>query len=197
MAEYLSKEEIRQWRSSLEKITLEDFATRLGKVINEEKETRDIVDIVMKNNQVLVKENYRIKAEKIYPLAQKALQREKEIQQSVIAEKVEQPKAVEPKSEKQIVSSENLVREKEIAKKELNEISQKVNYSFKKALTDREQLVFEHFAANTNQIVYARDLAKLLDLPRDYVYKYIKNLRNKIKEDVLENADNGGYILKA
>ena len=37
MAEYLSKEEIRQWRSSLEKITLEEFALRLGKKIKEEK----------------------------------------------------------------------------------------------------------------------------------------------------------------
>ena len=31
MSEYLSKEEIKQWRSSLEKITLEEFAKRLGK----------------------------------------------------------------------------------------------------------------------------------------------------------------------
>ncbi len=28
MSEYLSKEEIKQWRSSLEKITLEEFAAR-------------------------------------------------------------------------------------------------------------------------------------------------------------------------
>ena len=33
MSEYLSKEEIKQWRSSLEKITLEEFAARLGKKI--------------------------------------------------------------------------------------------------------------------------------------------------------------------
>ena len=31
MPEYLTKEEIKQWRSSLEKITLEEFAKRLGK----------------------------------------------------------------------------------------------------------------------------------------------------------------------
>ena len=53
MAEYLSKEEIKQWRSSLEKITLEEFAQRLGKTIKEEKETRDIVDMVMHNQSVV------------------------------------------------------------------------------------------------------------------------------------------------
>ena len=37
MSEYLSKEEIKQWRSSLEKITLEDFAARLGKKVEEKK----------------------------------------------------------------------------------------------------------------------------------------------------------------
>ncbi len=37
MPEYLSKEEIKHWRSSLEKITLEEYAARLGKVIEEEK----------------------------------------------------------------------------------------------------------------------------------------------------------------
>ena len=46
-----------------------------------------------------------------------------------------------------------------------------------------------------NKIVYAKDLATLLDLPRDYVYKYIKNLRAKIEGDKLENADKGGFIL--
>ena len=66
---------------------------------------------------------------------------------------------------------------------------------FKKALTDREQKVFDHFAKNKNQIVYAKDLAGILDLPRDYVYKYIKNLRAKIDGDKLVNADKGGFIL--
>ena len=70
-----------------------------------------------------------------------------------------------------------------------------VRVVFKKALTDREQRVFDHFAANKNQIVYAKDLAALLDLPRDYVYKYIKNLRAKIEGDKLQNADKGGFIL--
>ena len=48
MPNYLTKEEIRQWRSSLEKITLEEFAARLGKEVEESKPTYDVVDIVMK-----------------------------------------------------------------------------------------------------------------------------------------------------
>ena len=48
MPNYLTKEEIRQWRSSLEKITLEEFAARLGKEVEESKPTEDVVDIVMK-----------------------------------------------------------------------------------------------------------------------------------------------------
>ena len=70
-----------------------------------------------------------------------------------------------------------------------------VRIVFKKALTDREQKVFDHFAANKGKIVYAKDLAALLDLPRDYVYKYIKNLRAKIDGENLQNADKGGFIL--
>ena len=49
MSEYLTKDEIRQWRSSLERITLEEYAARLGKKLEEEKETEDIGDVVMKN----------------------------------------------------------------------------------------------------------------------------------------------------
>jgi len=74
-------------------------------------------------------------------------------------------------------------------------LKEEVRLVFSKALTDREQVVFEYFLSNKNKIVYAKDLAKLLDLPRDYVYKYIKNLRAKIEGDKLENADNGGYLL--
>ena len=47
MPNYLTKEEIRQWRGSLEKITLEEFAARLGKEVEESKPTNDVVDIVM------------------------------------------------------------------------------------------------------------------------------------------------------
>ena len=66
---------------------------------------------------------------------------------------------------------------------------------FKKALTDREQKVFDYFLENSNKIVYAKDLAALLELPRDYVYKYIKNLRAKIDGENLQNADKGGFVL--
>ena len=37
----------------------------------------------------------------------------------------------------------------------------------------------------------------MLNLPNDYVYKYIKNLREKLANDVLINANDGkGYILQ-
>ena len=50
MANYLTKEDIKKWRSSLERITLEQYAQKLGKEIPEEKETFDIVDIVLEHN---------------------------------------------------------------------------------------------------------------------------------------------------
>ena len=76
-----------------------------------------------------------------------------------------------------------------------DEFRDEIRVVFKKALTDREQKVFDYFAEHKNEVVYAKDLAVLLDLPRDYVYKYIKNLRAKIEGEKLENADKGGFIL--
>jgi len=70
-----------------------------------------------------------------------------------------------------------------------------INIVLKKSLTDREQLVFEYFLNNINKTVFAKDLAELLELPRDYVYKYIKNLRAKIEGDKLKNVPSGGFIL--
>ena len=70
-----------------------------------------------------------------------------------------------------------------------------MNIVLKKSLTDREQMVFEYFLNNVGKTVYAKDLAELLDLPRDYVYKYIKNLRAKIEGDKLKNDPSGGFIL--
>ena len=70
-----------------------------------------------------------------------------------------------------------------------------INIVLKKSLTDREQLVFEYFLNNIGKTVYAKDLAELLELPRDYVYKYIKNLRAKIEGDKLKNVPSGGFIL--
>ncbi|MDD3437228.1 MAG: helix-turn-helix domain-containing protein [Candidatus Gastranaerophilales bacterium] len=176
MPEYLSKEEVKQWRSSLEKITLEEYAARLGKVIEEEKRTNDIVDIVLKGNTVMSKadDSSMIRSEKITSIAKKTFEREKEIAQASFSASIKDKKN----------KTDNKSKATEDAELVLN-----------RSLTDREQLVFDYFAKNRNKIVYAKDLAKLLELPRDYVYKYIKNLRSKIDGDKLQNADNGGYIL--
>ena len=79
--------------------------------------------------------------------------------------------------------------------KVLSSQSNDINIVLKKSLTDREQLVFEYFLNNIGKTVYAKDLAELLELPRDYVYKYIKNLRAKIEGDKLKNDPSGGFIL--
>lgn len=211
MPEYLSKEEVKQWRSSLEKITLEEYAARLGKVIEEDKQTNDLVDIVLKGQSVMsrVDDSTIARSEKISSIAQRSFEREKAISQSPFSISVGEKKTQNgsKKIEKPIVKSE---KEEKIEVPKISETTPSVNpkaqskeqslrdevrFVFNKALTDREQLVFDHFANNQNQIVYAKDLAKLLDLPRDYVYKYIKNLRTKIDGDKLQNAENGGYVL--
>jgi hypothetical protein len=169
MSEYLSKEEIRQWRSSLEKITLEEYALRLGKTINTQKETNDLADIVLNANvahetmtaNMSIKTSLPINDVKITEISSKVA--------SVIA------KAEEKKEE----------------------ILAPINYEFRKALTDREKMVFDYFVKNRGTTVFAKDLAGLLSLPRDYVYKYIKNLRAKLSDDLLVNSDDGGYFLKA
>lgn len=195
MPEYLSKEEIRKWRSSLERITLEEYAARLGKVIQEEKHDDSLVDSVMfRSLSSMSVEKYAPKTEKIQTLAIKSFNKEKEIQ-----EKKEVKPAV--KNSETSKKSVNILETKKKETPKLQEVKKinnedDINFSFKKALTAREQLVFDHFLANKNTIVYAKDLAKILELPRDYVYKYIKNLRSKLNEDILQNADNGGYLLK-
>ena len=167
MSEYLSKEEIRKWRSSLERITLEEYAARLGKVIQEEKHDDSLVDSVMFRSLTSMSvDKYTPKTEKIQTLAIKSFNREKEIvdkkEVKPVAKKVETEKKVAPVSSKK----------KEIVKEAtVKEATDNIDFSFKKALTSREQLVFDHFLENKNTIVYARDLAKILDLPRDYVYK--------------------------
>lgn len=163
MSEYLTKEEIKQWRSSLEKITLEEYAKKLGKVLEEDKKTSDIIDIVMQNDRKMysTRENT---TKSIIKLAQKS----QDIQNKIIGSSKEST---------------------------LKNIKSKLN--FKKPLTAREDAVLEHFANNKGQIVYAKDLAAILNLPTDYVYKYIKNLRTKISEDVLQNATKGGYIFNS
>lgn len=196
MPEYLSKEEVKHWRSSLEKITLEEYAARLGKVIAEEKQTNDLVDIVLKGQPVVSRNDslMQTRGEKINSIAQRAFEREKEIASSPFSVSIKDYKPVENKPvEKKVIKTEKV---EAVVKKHNDNVSNGgANLSFNKALTDREQLVFDYFLNNKNNIIYAKDLAKLLDLPRDYVYKYIKNLRAKIEGDKLQNADNGGYVL--
>lgn len=194
--EYLSKEEVKHWRSSLEKITLEEYAARLGKVIEEEKQTNDLVDLVLKGQSVMSKIDNSIitRNEKISSIAQRSFEREKEISQTPFSISAGDKKIQggSKKVEKAVVKSEKV---ETLKASEQNSLRDDVRLVFNKALTEREQMVFDYFAQNKNQIVYAKDLAKLLDLPRDYVYKYIKNLRSKIDGDKLQNSDNGGYVL--
>ncbi len=195
MSEYLSKEEIKQWRSSLEKITLEEFAARLGKKLAEDKPTNDIVDIVLKGQPVISNDTEwsQTRTERLSTIADRAYAREKDIAPSPFAAiKQEIHSSAKKSSTAKKSVSKASKEEKPAAAKDLRE---EVRIVFKKTLTDREQKVFDYFAQNNNKIVYAKDLAALLDLPRDYVYKYIKNLRAKIDGDNLRNADKGGFIL--
>lgn len=224
MSEYLSKEEIKQWRSSLEKITLEEFAARLGKKIEEVKPTNDLIDIVLKGQPVMstTEDWVQTKGERISTIAQRAFDREQEISPSPFSisklkleidddvtpvnatsakpAKLKAEKSAAKKAPKTTVKAEGKTKKataKTVVKEEISadNLREEVRIVFKKALTDREQKVFDHFAQHKNQIVYAKDLAALLDLPRDYVYKYIKNLRAKIEGEKLQNADKGGFVL--
>lgn len=161
--EYLSKEEIKQWRSSLERITLEEYARRLGKTVKGEKQTNDIVDLVLSNSTSRYISDVRPQTPKetVIEVAKKSVEMEQQ-----------------DKMYKEIVTKDKTRR-----------------LNFNKPLTEREQKVLDHFVDNLDVIVYAKDLAKILNLPTDYVYKYIKNLRAKISEDVLQNATKGGYKL--
>ena len=220
MAEYLSKEEIKQWRSSLEKITLEEFAARLGKKIEEKKATNDLVDIVLHGKPVISKEaEWSSGAERLSSIANRAYEKEKELYVSPFSVKSlqnEDKKPAKTSSKKEAKKAEEtkvdqitkksaaktVNKKAEKAKKEIvNEVKtgdvvrDEVRVVFKKALTDREQRVFDYFSSHLNEVVYAKDLAQLLELPRDYVYKYIKNLRAKIEGEALQNADKGGFVL--
>ena len=220
MSEYLSKEEIKQWRSSLEKITLEEFAARLGKKVEEKKETNDLIDIVLHGKPVISEESNwsSSKVERLSSIADRAYEKEKELYLSPFSaqnlkmddeQQAKETKVSEPVAKKEVVKkvpkaktpSKKAEKTVAAAKEIINEVQtgdalrDEVRVVFKKALTDREQKVFDYFAANKNKIVYAKDLATLLDLPRDYVYKYIKNLRAKIDGEALKNADKGGFVL--
>ena len=164
MSEYLSKEEIKHWRSSLERITLEEYARRLGKTLKGEKQTNDIVDIVLQNQNSGSKYISDVK---------------KETPKEAVIEIAKKSIDMEQNKTYRDVSTKDKTR----------------RLNFNKPLTEREQKVLDYFIQNTDTIVYAKDLAKVLNLPTDYVYKYIKNLRAKIIEDVLVNATKGGYRL--
>ena len=188
MSEYLTKEEIRQWRSSLERITLEEYAARLGKKLDEEKETEDIGDIVMKhgsNDDFMSSYNPPV-LEKIITIGSKAFSKERELAK----------KSSDLKSNANKVKNKKEKPVKVKVKVEAPCDTDNLNITFSKNLTEREQTVFEYFVSHKNCVVYAKELAEILGLPRDYVYKYIKNLRAKIKEDALYNAENGGFVLK-
>ena len=206
MSEYLSKEEIKQWRSSLEKITLEEYAARLGKKIEQSKPTNDLIDKVLQGRPVVSNEtDYKqTHTERLSSIAERAYEREQQISPtpfSVSRIKVDDTpvkKIEKQKAENKLVSkkaAEKNIKKKSVTSHKPETLREEVRIVFKKALTDREQKVFDYFAKNSGKIVYAKDLAALLELPRDYVYKYIKNLRAKIDGDKLENADKGGFIL--
>lgn len=167
MVQYLTKEEVRQWRSSLEKITLEEFARRLGKEIEENKRTHDIVDMIVNNEAISsTDETTKVKSEV----------------------KTEAKLKTEQKPEVKAEAKPEAPAAKESTKTD-------TSIAFSKSLTEREQRVFDYLSENKGQSVKAQDLASVLDIPRDYIYKYIRNLRKKMEEDLLINSDEGGFIL--
>ena len=213
MPNYLTKEEIRQWRSSLEKITLEEFAARLGKTVEESKSTNDVVDIVMSRGTSSNTSNQI--SDGFSAIAERAFERERKISHTPFSINkkdfiVNNNSDSQPSPKSKISSNADSIKAivgealaKAPAKNEstlldkVEELStqSEINVVLKKSLTDREQLVFEYFLNNIGKTVYAKDLAELLELPRDYVYKYIKNLRAKIEGDKLKNVPSGGFIL--
>ena len=163
MPEYLSKEEIRKWRSSLERITLEEYAARLGKVIQEEKHDDSLVDsVIFRSLNSMSVEKYEPKTEKIQTLAIKSFNKEKEIKKEtkeIISQKPVVKEETSKKTENKEPKKKEQVKAKEV--KIMPTVNEDINISFKKALTAREQIVFDYFFANKNNIVYAKDLAAI------------------------------------
>ena len=200
MPNYLTKEEIRQWRGSLEKITLEEFAARLGKEVEESKPTNDVVDIVMSKGTST--NTSTTNHESFSKIAERAFERERQLSHTPFSVrkremKVQKEEIVKPEPKKQEVKPVSNKKKETVLDKveEVATTKKEVQIVLKKSLTDREQMVFEYFLNNLGKTVFAKDLATLLDLPRDYVYKYIKNLRNKIEGDKLKNVPSGGFVL--
>ena len=130
MSEYLSKEEIKQWRSSLEKITLEEYAARLGKKLEEDKHTNDIVDIVLKGRPVISNETdewAQTRTERLSTIADRAYAREREIAPSPFI------KHHEPAAQKPVKKAAPKPAKTEKPAKDLRE---EVRIVFKKNLTD-------------------------------------------------------------
>ena len=200
MPNYLTKEEIRQWRGSLEKITLEEFAARLGKEVEESKPTNDVVDIVMSKGTST--NTSTTNHESFSKIAERAFERERQLSHTPFSVrkremKVQKEEIVKPEPKKQEVKPVSNKKKETVLDKveEVATTKKEVQIVLKKSLTDREQMVSEYFLNNVGKTVFAKDLATLLDLPRDYVYKYIKNLRNKIEGDKLKNVPSGGFVL--
>ena len=200
MPNYLTKEEIRQWRGSLEKITLEEFAARLGKEVEESKPTNDVVDIVMSKGTST--STSTTNHESFSKIAERAFERERQLSHTPFSVrkremKVQKEEIVKPEPKKQEVKPVSNKKKETVLDKveEVATTKKEVQIVLKKSLTDREQMVFEYFMNNVGKTVFAKDLATLLDLPRDYVYKYIKNLRNKIEGEKLKNVPSGGFVL--
>ena len=204
MPDYLTKEEIKQWRSSLEKITLEEYAARLGKVVEESKPTNDVVDIVMSKG-TSSNTGYNLN-DGFSRIAERAFVRERQISHTPFS--INKKDIFEKKNGTLSDTKQNEINKKieKVLPKKSNEqksiietveenINKEPQIVLKKSLTDREQMVFDYLLNNIGKTVYAKDLAKLLNLPRDYVYKYIKNLRAKIEGDKLKNVPSGGFVL--
>ena len=211
MSEYLSKEEIKQWRSSLEKITLEEFAARLGKKIEEAKPTNDLIDIVFHGRPTVSGDSdWNInRTERLSSIAERSFDREREISVTPFSisklkleiadsepgvkpkkndvakskdtesvakvEKTAKPKKTVTKkaitkksttkkttktvSKAKVEETIKNVTEKikksaakaKVQKEPVDELREEVRIVFKKALTDREQKVFNHFAENQNR----------------------------------------------
>ncbi len=202
MPKYLTKEEIKQWRSSLEKITLEEFAARLGKEVEESKSTNDVVDIFMSNGTS--SNTGKNLNDGFSRIAERAFERERQISHTPFSitkkDMSDKSSVIKEKQVNEVNKRLSKILPKTTGKRTYgNEVSVNIKKEpeivLKKSLTDREQMVFEYLLNNIGKTVYAKDLAQLLDLPRDYVYKYIKNLRAKIEGDKLKNVPSGGFVL--
>ena len=187
MPNYLTKEEIRQWRSSLEKITLEEFAARLGKSVEESKPTNDVVDIVMSRG-TSSNTNNNI-SDGFSAIAERAFARERQLshtpfsiskndmKETTSTQEYSQSNYKKESAVREIMSktlaktaeAQPSVKKEESLLDKVEEYSSHadINIVLKKSLTDREQLVFEYFLNNIGKTVFAKDLADLLELPRD------------------------------